>query len=114
MCCQISSINSSLYGTTSRILGSAPQEAYFLRHTLSFMKAQVFNIEHDPTLTCIISHNENSHVTFKEMEFAPSCTEADYCCYTIHVESSCLGHGREYSIIYKNEFPVCVLEPAHP
>lgn len=44
------------------------------------------------------------------MEFAPSCTDAEYCRYTIHVESSCLGHGWECSVIHKDEFPVCVLE----
>lgn len=48
------------------------------------------------------------------MQFAPSCTDVEYCCYTIHVESSYLGHSREYSILYKNEFPVCVLEPTPP
>lgn len=44
------------------------------------------------------------------MEFAPSCTDAEYCRYTIHVESSYLGHGWECSVIHKDEFPVCVLE----
>lgn len=32
----------------------------------------------------------------------------------LYPESSYLGHSLEYSIIYKNEFPVCVLEHAPP
>ena len=67
----------------------------------------VLNIKHDPTLTCVITHTENSHVTCKDVNFAPSCTDAEYCGYTIHVESSYLGYCREYSIKYKNDFPEC-------
>lgn len=52
-------------------IGISPSGGLFSQtHSLSFMKAQVFNIKHDPTLICAITHNDNSHGTYKEMKFA--------------------------------------------
>lgn len=115
MCCQISSISSSLNGATSRILGWVPQEASFLRQSLPFVK--VFNIKHNPSVVCVIPQHGSSHDPFKEMEFARFCTHADFCSYIGYAESWYLGHKYRRSAskrfkIANRSLTCCVLTPS--
>lgn len=73
-------------------IGMGPSRGQFSQTvSLPFVKAQVYNIKHIPSVVCVIPQHGSSHDPFKEMESAPFCTHTDCCSYIVNAESWYLG-----------------------